>query len=556
MKMPAIAAALICTCLLTVGRAADRITGPWDVPALTKDAPKAEWGERKGLVQPVYYEGVPFQGKPTRVFAYYGRPAEGDGPFPAMLLVHGGGGKAFAKWAEHWAARGYVALAMDLAGNGPEGRLPDGGPNQDDDTKFRDFSNADVKDMWTYHAVAAVLRGHSLLASRPEVDRQRIGVTGISWGGYLTCIVAGIDERLKVAVPVYGCGFLHENSAWREGRFDKMTAEQRERWVSHFDPSKYLPGVSCPILFVNGTNDFAYPLDSYQKSYSLVTSPRTLSIRVGLPHGHIWTFQEVDAFVDSVLKEGKPLASISLTDTSHPRARATVTSELPLTKAELHYTTDVGRWQDRKWTTVAAELIDGTIYARLPDERPFVGYLSATDERGLLVNSPHFERPVADLVWYEWVKVTTEAPFAPRNGAVPSPSPARCGSSAAGTRARQHASSSPRSATTKSGVRPTEQPGPGEAEHLRRSVVRCGQGLGRPAHGRLRRLSGQNVDHRRRLQPGALSERRLELGRRQDLDARVTRSALGAASLALHGRPRRQDLGDRRPDDAGLRQSG
>ena len=77
MKIPAIAAALICTCLLTVGRAADRITGPWDVPALTKDAPKAEWGERKGLVQPVYYEGVPFQGKPTRVFAYCGRPAEG-----------------------------------------------------------------------------------------------------------------------------------------------------------------------------------------------------------------------------------------------------------------------------------------------------------------------------------------------------------------------------------------------------------------------------------------------------------------------------------------------
>jgi len=29
-------------------------------------------------------------------------------------------------------------------------------------------------------------------------------VTGISWGGYLTCIVAGIDDRLKAAVPVYG----------------------------------------------------------------------------------------------------------------------------------------------------------------------------------------------------------------------------------------------------------------------------------------------------------------------------------------------------------------
>jgi dienelactone hydrolase len=396
--------------------AAQRFTGPWDLPALTAETPKADWGEPNGLVRPVYYEGATYHGKPTRVFAYYGRPAEGDGPFPAMLLVHGGGGKAFEKWAEHWAARGYAALAMDLSGNGPEGRLPDGGPNQDDDTKFREFTDADVRDMWSYHAVAAVLRGHSLLASLPEVDRQRIGVTGISWGGYLTCIVAGIDERLKVAVPVYGCGFLHENSVWRESRFDKMTAEQRERWVSHFDPSKYLPGVSCPILFVNGTNDFAYPLDSYQKSYSLVKAPRTLSIRVGLPHGHIWTFQEVDAFVDSVSRDGKPLASISITDIEKGTAVATTKSAVPLAKAELHYTADVGRWQERKWTTVAAELKDGTISARVPDERPLAAYLSVTDGRGLLVSSPHFEIPAADVA-YEWQKITTEAPFAPRDGA-------------------------------------------------------------------------------------------------------------------------------------------
>ena len=93
-------------------------------------------------------------------------------------------------------------------------RLPDGGPEQDDEHKFRNFAESEANQMWTYHAVAAVVRGHSLLASRPEVDSSRIGITGISWGGYLTCIVAGIDDRLKVAVPVYGCGFLHEDSAW------------------------------------------------------------------------------------------------------------------------------------------------------------------------------------------------------------------------------------------------------------------------------------------------------------------------------------------------------
>ena len=104
--------------LVQAADAASRFTGPWNLEML-KAVPKAEWGERTNLVQSLYYEGEPFNGKPTRVFAYYARPAEGDGPFPAMVLVHGGGGKAFSAWAEHWAKRGYCAIAMDLSGNGP-----------------------------------------------------------------------------------------------------------------------------------------------------------------------------------------------------------------------------------------------------------------------------------------------------------------------------------------------------------------------------------------------------------------------------------------------------
>ncbi len=243
----------------------NRLTGPWDVEAL-KATPPATWGESKGRVREVYYEGAKLDGKPTRVFGYYARPETGDGPFPAMVLVHGGGGKAFPQWARLWADRGYVALAMDLAGHGPDGkRLPDGGPDQDDQTKFRDFDPDDPGSMWTYHAVAAVLKGHSLLAAQKEVDPARIGVTGISWGGYLTCIVAGIDDRVKVAVPVYGCGFLHEDSYWKPVQFDRMTPERRDSLGRGVRPFELPAGRSvAPILFVNGTNDFAYPLDSYR----------------------------------------------------------------------------------------------------------------------------------------------------------------------------------------------------------------------------------------------------------------------------------------------------
>ena len=356
--------------------------------------PKVTWGARTGLLQELWYAGEPFQGKPTRVFAYLGRPAKGTGPFPAMLLVHGGGGKAFKAWAEHWAKRGYVALAMDTAGCGPDGRMPDGGPDQSDKTKFRDFTNAEVRDMWTYHAVAAVVRGCSLLAVQPDVDARRIGITGISWGGYLTCIVAGIEPRLKVAVPVYGCGFLGDNSCWKTTSLAAMSPAARERWLKYFDPSHYLRDVDCPILFLNGSNDFAYPLDSYRKSYELVPSgERTVSVQINLPHGHIWTFPEVDAFVDCALLGDLPLPSLTRMKTHGDTVESCLSAWEPVKKAELHYTTDTGNWQKRLWQSVPATINGRWVSAIVPPGRPIVYFLSVTDDRGLTVSTPHAELP-------------------------------------------------------------------------------------------------------------------------------------------------------------------
>lgn len=370
-------------------------TGPWNLKAL-QQTPAATWGARTGLVQSVFYEGEPFQGQPTRVFAYVGRPAEGSGPFPAMVLVHGGGGKAFAKWAEHWAQRGYVALAMDTAGCGPDGRLPDGRPDQSDPTKFREFTKVEARDMWTYHAVAAVIRGHSLLASLPEVDRSRIGITGISWGGYLTCIVAGLDDRLKVAVPVYGCGFLGENSCWKPTSLAAMSPAARALWLKLFDPSQYVGDTRCRILFLNGSNDFAYPLDSYRKTVRLVRSKlRRVSIGIKLPHGHIWTFKEVDTFVDSVLRDAPSLARLLPPVIRGGSVLSKTEFTVPLTNAFLHYTTNTGAWQQREWKTEPAQLQDKVVTAALPKERPLTCYLSVIDERGVRVSTQHEELPAS-----------------------------------------------------------------------------------------------------------------------------------------------------------------
>jgi dienelactone hydrolase len=385
-----LAVAISFAVLTSASLAAERFTGPWNMAELTP-VPRAEFGAESAGVQEVYYENVPLKGKPTRVFAYFAKPAEGDGPWPAMLCVHGGGGKAFSEWARLWAKRGYVALAMDLAGKGPDGKPhADAGPDQTDDYKFGEFTRETVPDMWSYHAVAAVVRGHSLLASLPEVNKDQIGVTGISWGGYLTCILAGIDERLKVAVPVYGCGFLGDNSAWL-GRFAKMVPEQKSLWLEQFDPSKYLPGATCPMLWVNGTNDFAYPLDSYQKSYNLPQGPVTLCIRVKMPHGHApgWLPEEIGTFVDNVLLKKPGLPKIGPMMVVEGTASAKIGGPAAVSKGELCYAVDRGAWQSREWKTVPAIVTRDTVQAKVPYARPLVLYLSVTDSRGMLVSSPH-----------------------------------------------------------------------------------------------------------------------------------------------------------------------
>jgi dienelactone hydrolase len=379
---------------ITARREQTPSTGLWSRPELWR-APNATWGSSTRLVQELYYEGEPFNGAPTRVFAYLGRPSNpSHSKLPAIVLVHGGGGKAFSAWAEHWARQGYVALAMDLSGNGPNGRLSDGGPDQSDQVKFQNFTLATATGMWTYHAVAAVLRGHSLLRSLPEVDPERVGLTGISWGGYLTCIVAGVDPRFKVAVPVYGCGFLGDNSVWTDKSLAHMKPEARELWLNLFDPSQYLSNVRCPILFVNGTTDFAYPLDSYQKSYRLVPAKfRHISVAVNRPHGHIWTFPEVDVFVANILNGGPAPVRFEAIAEKAGRLTAKLNLSVQPKKAELCYTTNTGAWQKRTWQTIPAQLKRKEISAELPKERPLVAFLSITDRENAYFSSEHVELP-------------------------------------------------------------------------------------------------------------------------------------------------------------------
>ena len=341
-------------------------------------------------IRSVLYASEPYLGRNTRVFAYLGVP-KGEQPVPGMVLVHGGGGTAFKEWVQLWNRRGYAAIAMDLAGCGPERQpLPDGGPDQDEETKFFRLFKDGWENSWTYHAIAAIMRAHSLLKALPGVDGNRIGLTGISWGGYLTCIAAAVDSRFVCAIPVYGCGFLKDNSKWL-GQFAKMTREEQEIWVQLCDPSSYLGLSEIPMLFVNGTNDHAYPLDSYKRSYSLVRSPVSLAVRVGMGHSHEkgWAPEEIYRFADAWLRNGPMLPRIGSLTLAHDRVTAQVTGE-EIERALFCYTLDTGEWVKRVWQVTPADVEAGTVEASLPPGTT-VCFLAVEDGAGGYASSPHWE---------------------------------------------------------------------------------------------------------------------------------------------------------------------
>lgn len=366
---------------------------PWDLTALS-EAPDYEWSDRKSEVWSLYYKGEDYKGQSTRVFAYYANPATleatnaGERTFPAVVLVHGGGGTAFKEWTELWARCGYAAIAMDLAGCGPQRkRLADGGPGQSDEEKFGAIGEPS-QNQWTYHAVANVILAHSLIRSFKEVDAGRSAVTGISWGGYLTCIVAGLDSRFKAAVPVYGCGFLHDNSVWLS-RFAKMTPKHKDRWVRLWDPSMYVGSATMPVFFINGTNDFAYPLDSYSKTYGLVKGKRNLRITVNMPHGHQqgWAPKEIGLFVDQYLKSGIPLPKVMKPQLTGGKVRARIMNKTTPVSANLYYTTGSAPINKLDWESMPAFVEGKFIVSSAPPDEATIWFLTVTDSREAIVSS-------------------------------------------------------------------------------------------------------------------------------------------------------------------------
>lgn len=343
----------------------------WDVPTGEVSSHTIKAYHRGNVkVEEIYYFSRPYKRNPVKIFGYYCHPLLHRGKLPAILLSHGGGGTASLARAFSWAGRGYAVLAIDLPGKG-ENRAGSRSSGPDMDVPILLRTQPDPSYNYLIHAVAAARNGITYLSSRKEVDPDRIGMIGLSWGGVLTLLTNGQDRRLKAAVNVFGAGHIPEGCTWGD-LFTSMPAADKERWNDYIDPKNFLATQNAPILFITGTNDHCYYLPTFQKSYEEVKVPKKVLLIPNLRHRFLASALEPSfAWLDEKLKYGGTFPVVLLLEPYQKDSRIILpvraTAHSSIIKARLYYTPGgPQQWTEKKWKEISPYFEAGVYYFAVP----------------------------------------------------------------------------------------------------------------------------------------------------------------------------------------------
>jgi dienelactone hydrolase len=343
-------------------RADDFVAHRAEVLALSQlaEAPSmmdAEGFENREGIRPIYFDALDYEGKPTQVFAWLGLPEKRAGKVPGIVLVHGGGGTAFRAWVKKWTEQGFAAIAFAHEGQVERREAKKKWAKHDWPGPRRNGHYQDVakplKDQWMYHALADTVLANSLLRSLPEVDADKVGIMGVSWGGVITSTVMGIDNRFAFAIPTYGCGHMADvDNHW--GAALGSNTFYREVW----DPVHYLPRAEMPALWFSWPEDHHFPLDSQAASYGAMKGDYMVSLLPGMKHSTPASYNPPDsyAFAESIVRDGKPWCRQREAKAEGNMFEVIFESSKTLEHAMLISTTDTGFTGSREWVESVADL--------------------------------------------------------------------------------------------------------------------------------------------------------------------------------------------------------
>lgn len=214
---------------------------------------------------------------------------DGDGPFPGIILQHGGTGRLEDMTPQAKQFTSYGAVVMMIT---DPYRRPGGWEiTQYMGNTWPIFNRRDLE--IKIQLIIDIRRAIDLLSAIPGVDPERMAYYGVSFGGAMGGLLAGVEDRLVAYVLVVGDGGLVEHTS--DPGEDGLPIHFSENWAAYMWPTESLHfvGRAAPaaLLFQNGIYDtYVLPHDAirYQTAAS---EPKTViwyNAGHGLPWQHVF----------------------------------------------------------------------------------------------------------------------------------------------------------------------------------------------------------------------------------------------------------------------------
>ena len=389
MKSTSLILGIIAICLTTWARGAGDPVFP-DVKALSStplNARVLKTTEKDGIViEEVLYHSEMDGTNSVDIFGFFGYP-KGGKHLPAFVWNQSSMAPANTYFVELGAKRGYAVICIDfpLHGYRSTGGYPLAGLVVGDDPPKAPLA----------HCAVALLKAVTYLESRPEVDKDRIGMAGSSWGGFMTTLMVGVDPRLKAGSCFFGTGNLQLGCFWFEGACaDPVYAE---RWRTTLDPAWRLATVHTPINWCTGTDDEYYWMPALMKTYAMAGGPKHLALIANWDHGLPPVMDdEVFGWLDVHL-QGKPAYPQATPITVKKRGNElvgqwsfTAPPERKIVAADLILSYgEAGNWRSRLWITLPVQMAGQTCTVTLPASTvPYFISGAVVEENGYRHSTP------------------------------------------------------------------------------------------------------------------------------------------------------------------------
>ena len=211
---------------------------------------------------PIAVHDVTYEGPNGQVPALLAVPP-GEGPFPAVIFLHGAGQtrESMLLPATWMAGRGAVALSVTSPFSRPEGQTSTGG-----------LEGLRSERQLTVQTVQELRRAIDVLQARPEVDAERIGFLGFSAGARQGAILAGVEPRIRAYVLWSGGASPIEEYL---ANVPEEEADEIRSLLEDVDPLAYV-GDAAPseLYFQYGTDDEVVPQDALAGLYEAASDPK------------------------------------------------------------------------------------------------------------------------------------------------------------------------------------------------------------------------------------------------------------------------------------------